>query len=89
MTTKYHVMLINCDYSVKILFTTNTLSDCHLFISEHIKEKFNVDGKFVKAHHDDETTISIYNYHYIMPKSLKCKLMIVSYPDLYERIDDN
>lgn len=76
---KFHVVIVNNDCSVQILYTTPHLNDCHLFMAEYISEKMNIDGRFSKAYHDNENTISIYNYHYILPKSLRCKICVIEY----------
>lgn len=82
MSIKYHVVLINSDYVFNILYTTEDRSECYSFMTDYIKEKVKIDGKSSKAYHEDENTISIYDYHYIMSKSLRCKIVLVEYTDL-------
>lgn len=78
-TKKYHVLMVNSDCTATILYTTPQLNECHLFIAEYMNEKLQLDGKFQKAYYETENIISVYNYHYLFPKSLKCKISVIDY----------
>ena len=78
---KYHVMLISDDYTVNILYTSFSKPDCHHFVNDLVKDKYQVDGSYTKAYFDDDC-VTIYNFHYIMPKTLKCKILIAHYTDI-------
>ena len=83
MPLKYHVMLVNgSNYEISVLYTANDKSDCYMFMSEYLKDKITVDGRYSKAFHESESIISVYEYHYIVSKSLKCKLVLVEYNDI-------
>lgn len=80
MTLKYHILLINSDYEVEILFTTCLQASAHQYMSDYLKSK-DIDGIHQKAYFEDERTIAIYNYHFIFSKTLAFKIILVEYND--------
>lgn len=74
-------MLLTSQYNVEILFSSSIIAECHLYISKYLKEVLKIDNSNSKAFYENDNQVSIFNYHYIMPKSLKSKLIIVPYDD--------
>jgi hypothetical protein len=86
LITKFQVILVNDAHEASILFTTDQKSNAHLFINNFVKEKYQL-SPYLKGLFEDDC-VSIYQYNLIFPKNLKCKIMIVSFVDIPNSIDD-
>lgn len=64
-----------------ILYVTCNQSDAIDFLTKYINNNF-VLNNYLKAYYDDEKTISIFRYHYIMSKELIFKYQIITFSDV-------
>lgn len=81
MCEKYQVIKSNCDLSTEIIATLYTYSEAVEHLNLYIKNNFEL-SEFLKIYHDNENTMSMFQYHYIFPKKLIAKFHIVKYLDI-------
>jgi len=87
MNEKYQVIKVqNYTLDSEILGTFFTYSDSAEFVNMFIKENYEL-SEYLKAYHDNENTISIYEYFWVSPKKLVSKIHIVKYNDNYNEVN--
>lgn len=79
---KYQVIKVqNYTLDIDILGTFFTYSDSAEFVNMFIKDNYEL-SKYLKAYHDNENSISIYEYFWFHPKVLVSKIQIVKYKEI-------
>ena len=66
--------------NISILYVSINKSDIIDFLTKHINNNFKLDN-YLKAYYDNDT-ISIFKYHYFLPKELICKFHIINFMDI-------
>jgi len=88
MTEKYQVIKIqNYTLDSDILGTFLSYAESVEFMNMFIKENYELSS-YLKAYHDNENTISIYEYFWVCPKKLVSKIHIVKYTEIYNSNED-
>lgn len=79
---KYQVIRVQNDtLNSEILGTYWTYAESVEFVNVFIKENYKLSG-YLKVYHDNENTISIYEYYLVFPKKLLSKIHIVKYAEI-------
>lgn len=76
---KYQVIVVDCKTNdIFILATKPDYKSCTEFVSIYITKNFETDG-WTKCVLTSNNSVSIYQYSYIFPKSLRYKIHIVEF----------
>lgn len=81
MTQKLQVIKVNPEYNIEILGTFDAYSDASEFLNMYIDKEFILND-YQKCVHNNHSAMTIYQYHYIFPKELVCKIHIIHYNDI-------
>ena len=81
MIYKYNIILLNViENTVEILHTCSEFKQALEHSQTYLTKTFEL-GPYLKANYDNQSSISIYKYHYLSSKELIYKIVIVKYCD--------
>ena len=82
MTTKFQIIESNAEnLQCTILATFYDYPEAAAFLNKHVQEAYDI-GNYYKCYHESTSTLSVYRYNYIMPKSLVAKIHILEFTDI-------
>jgi hypothetical protein len=82
MAKKFQVIKVDCGTNdVEILATHENYSSSTEFLTIYLKKNFDLND-FCKCVHNNNSSVSIYEYGYIFPKRLSQKIHIVEFEDI-------
>lgn len=78
---KYQVILINSDYSCKILKTFTNRPNAVEFMGDYCNKNYIFDGYKRAELNSNELQITIFNLHRFFKKTLDAQLSVIQYYD--------
>ena len=79
---KFQCIIVNADeHNVEILATFYSFAETLEFMTHYIAQNYELSD-YLKVYHNNEQSVSIYQYYRIWSKKLLAKLHIVKYNDI-------